>query len=103
MLKTLTLALVLGASTLGVASAQQTPATPTPAPGTTLPAPTAAAPIPGANSFTEAQIKTRLENNGFAGVTGLIKDQDGIWRGMATKGGSSVSVSVDYQGNIVQK
>ncbi len=73
-------------------------------PGPTVPATTGTtmpAAVPGANSFTEGQAKSRLESDGFSAVTGLKKDDDGIWRAMATKGGQSKNVSVDYQGNIV--
>lgn len=54
----------------------------------------------GANSFTEGQAKSRLEGAGFRDVTGLAKDNDGIWRGKANKDGKSVDVGVDYKGNI---
>ncbi len=106
MLKTLTLAIVIGSAALHSASAQQPPANPN-APSnpavSTPSAPAAATPAPGANSFTEAQAKTRLEDQGFTAVTALMKDNDGIWRGMATKAGRSLNVAVDYQGNVVEK
>lgn len=62
---------------------------------------TAAAPVSGANSFTEAQARSRIERDGYSAVTGLVKDDKGIWRGKAMKGASSVGVSLDYQGNVV--
>ena len=55
---------------------------------------------PGANSFTEAQARSRLEAQGFGNVTELRKDDQGIWRGKAQKGGKSVSVSIDYKGTV---
>jgi hypothetical protein len=55
---------------------------------------------PGANSFTEAQARSRLAQHGYGGVSALTKGDDGIWRGTATKDGSAVHVSVDYEGNI---
>lgn len=61
------------------------------------------APGVGANSFTEGQAKSRIESAGYSNVSGLIKDKDGIWRGKATKGGSTVDVALDYQGNVVSK
>jgi hypothetical protein len=61
------------------------------------------APVPGANSFTEHQAKKRLEAYGFRNVSELAKDEDGIWRGRASKNGQIVSVAVDYQGNLVAK
>lgn len=59
------------------------------------------APLAGANSFTESQAKARIEANGFTNVSGLRKDEGSIWRGSAMKDGKSVSVALDYQGNIV--
>ena len=64
---------------------------------------TAAQPVSGANSFTEGQAKSRLEANGYSQVTGLKKDDNGVWRGMATHGGAQVNVSVDYRGNITRQ
>ena len=60
------------------------------------------APVAGANSFTEGQAKSRIENMGFADVTDLKKDDNGVWRGRAMKSGQTVDVSVDYQGNVIQ-
>jgi hypothetical protein len=59
------------------------------------------APAAGANSFTEAQAKSRIEGAGYSNVSGLIKDKDGIWKGKASKGGATVEVGLDYQGNVV--
>ena len=59
------------------------------------------APAAGANSFTEAQAKSSIEKAGYSDVSGLAKDQDGIWRGTATHNGESVDIALDYQGNIV--
>jgi putative membrane protein len=59
-----------------------------------------AAPEPGANSFTEAQARSRLEKNGYVSVTGLTKDSEGIWRGKATKDGRTMDVALDFKGNI---
>ena len=58
------------------------------------------APEAGANSFTEAQAKDRIEGAGFTQVTGLRKDEQGIWRATASKGGAQVNVSVDFRGNV---
>ncbi|WP_027144360.1 DUF4142 domain-containing protein [Mesorhizobium sp. WSM3626] len=63
--------------------------------------PNAAALVPGANSFTEAQAKSRIENAGYSNVSKLTKDDQGIWRGQAAKGGENLNVGVDYQGNVV--
>jgi len=56
--------------------------------------------IEGANSFTEAQARDRLVKAGYSAVEGLAKDDKGIWRGKATKDGRSVSVGLDFKGNI---
>lgn len=59
------------------------------------------APLAGANSFTENQAKDRAMAAGFANVSALTKDENGIWRGTASKDGKSVNVAVDYKGNVV--
>lgn len=61
----------------------------------------AGAPVAGRNSFTENQAKSRIEAKGFTRVSGLKKDQEGVWRGMAMQGDKSVKVSVDFQGNVI--
>jgi hypothetical protein len=55
---------------------------------------------PGANSFTEDQVRSRLEAQGLTNVTELRKDDQGIWRGKATRNGQQVSVALDYKGTI---
>ncbi|MBZ9823180.1 DUF4142 domain-containing protein [Mesorhizobium sp. CA4] len=60
-----------------------------------------AAPVPGANSFTEAQAKSRIQDAGFSNVSALTKDDKGIWRGTAQKDGKQVTVALDFQGNVV--
>jgi hypothetical protein len=61
----------------------------------------AGAPLKGANSFTEGQAKDRAMAAGFTTVSSMKKDDDGIWRGTATRDGKSVPVAVDYKGNVV--
>lgn len=61
---------------------------------------TAAAPVKGRNSFTMGEARRRIEKGGFSQVTGLKKDNDGIWRGKGMKAGASVDVYCDYQGNV---
>jgi hypothetical protein len=70
---------------------------------TTSSTPTPAAPAAGSNSFTMAQAKSRIEAAGYTDVSGLAKDKDGVWRAMASKGGASTNVSLDYQGNVLPK
>jgi hypothetical protein len=57
-------------------------------------------PVAGSNSFTEGQAKSRLEEAGYANVTDLKKDDNGVWRGKASKGGTTSNVSVDFQGTV---
>ena len=62
----------------------------------------AGAPLKGANSFTEGQAKDRaIGYGGVDSVSGLKKDDDGIWRGKATRDGKPVEIAVDYKGNVV--
>ena len=58
------------------------------------------APVAGANSFTEGQAKSRIEDAGYTNVTELKKDDSGVWRGKAQKAGTTTGVSVDFQGNV---
>ncbi len=60
----------------------------------------AMAPVAGANSFTRGEAISRIEAKGYTQVKHLKKDANGVWRGTAKKDGQSVSVSVDYQGNV---
>ena len=73
----------------------------TPAVNTPNSPPNPGAPVAGANSFTEGQAKSRIESTGYTNVSGLRKDDQGVWRGRAMKDGRSVNVSLDFQGNVV--
>jgi putative membrane protein len=88
-------------TTAGAMVQPSTAQTTMPPPSPKAPAETKA-PQPGANSFTEAQAKSRLEANGYTAVSELKKDESGIWRGKATHAGHPVDVSLDYQGNIIR-
>jgi hypothetical protein len=55
---------------------------------------------PGANSFTEDQARSRIEDAGFGDVTELTQDDQGIWRAKAMRDGKPVSVGIDYKGNV---
>lgn len=57
-------------------------------------------PARGRSSFSEAQARRRIESRGFQQVTGLRKDEGGVWRGTAMRDGASVPVWLDYKGNI---
>ena len=61
----------------------------------------ATAPVAGANSFTEAQARTRIESMGYTNVSGLSKDNQGVWHGTAMKDGKQVNVAADFKGNVV--
>jgi hypothetical protein len=53
--------------------------------------------------FTESQAKSRIEAGGYSNVTELKKDDKGVWRGKAMKDGKSLTVSVDFQGNVIAR
>ena len=54
----------------------------------------------GANSFTEGEVRSRLDKAGFKDAKDLKKDGEGIWRGTAMHGGKSVGVGLDFKGNV---
>ena len=60
-------------------------------------------PASGATSFTEGQARGRIEDKGYTAVTALTKDDNGVWRGTATKDGSNAQVWMDYKGNVGQQ
>ncbi|MET3844027.1 PepSY domain-containing protein [Bradyrhizobium sp. OAE829] len=58
------------------------------------------APVAGRNSFTEGQAKSKIEEAGYSNVSDLTKDDNGVWRAKASKGGAPTDVSLDFQGNV---
>jgi hypothetical protein len=54
----------------------------------------------GANSFTEGQAKKRIAKAGYRDVSGLTKDDAGLWKGTAQQNGKTVNVALDYKGNV---
>jgi putative membrane protein len=45
-----------------------------------------------------------LSHGGYTNVSGMTKDDKGVWHGQATnKGGKSVAVTVDYQGSVTEQ
>ncbi len=98
MKKTILVSLVAASMSFG-ALAQTSTTSPMPAPKADA---DKNAPLPGANSFTEGQAKSRLEENGYSSVSALKKDDNGVWKGKATHSGKQVNVSVDYRGNITR-
>lgn len=59
-----------------------------------------AAPAKGHSSFTEGQAKKRIAKAGYTGVGDLTKTDAGLWQGRAMKDGKSVTVTLDYKGNV---
>jgi Peptidase propeptide and YPEB domain len=59
---------------------------------------------PGTDSLNEDQAKSRIEAKGYSNISGLQKDDHGIWRGKATmKDGRAVAVILDLEGDIYSK
>jgi hypothetical protein len=57
--------------------------------------------LPGAERLSEDQAKVRIEAKGYLNISGLQKDNRGIWHGKATlKDGRPVAVILDLDGNI---
>lgn len=54
----------------------------------------------GQNSFNQAEALDRIQSAGYANVTGLFKDTDGLWQAQATYNGKVVRVALDYKGNV---
>ena len=96
-MKKLLIATLIASTTSFGAMAQTSTMSPMPAPKADA---DKNAPLPGANSFTEGQAKSRLEANGYSNVSALKKDENGIWKGSATHSGAKVNVSVDYRGTL---
>jgi hypothetical protein len=44
--------------------------------------------------------KTAIEQDGYKGVKGLAKGDDGVWRGRALRGSTEIAISVDPGGNV---
>lgn len=60
-------------------------------------------PAHGANSFSQGEARRRIERQGFQNISGLRKDNDGVWRGTATKDGQQAHVWLDYKGSVGQQ
>jgi len=57
-------------------------------------------PAKGANSFTMGEAQSRMAAKGYTNISGLSKNADGVWEGKAQKGGRTVTVWLDYKGNV---
>jgi hypothetical protein len=51
-------------------------------------------------AFTADQAKSQIEAEGYSKVSGLKKDDKGIWQGKAVKDGSPVNVTLDTAGKV---
>ena len=60
-------------------------------------------PARGRNSFSMGEARRRIESRGYSNVSGLAKDNGGVWRGKGMKDGGQVSVWLDYKGNVGQQ
>ena len=69
-------------------------------PATNANAPTEAGIATKGNLFTEKQARAHLLHLGYADVSNLTKDENGVWHGTATKGGEQRSVAVDVKGAV---
>ncbi|MER2265379.1 hypothetical protein [Methylobacterium oxalidis] len=102
----LLIAALLSLGGAGLSEAQTAPAPGKPAPDQPATTGTAAHGAvgeklePGANSFTEGQVKERFAKMGFGEVKDLKKDDQGIWHGKAVHAGKEVSIGMDYKGNV---
>lgn len=57
----------------------------------------------GVGLGSEAQARARVERDGYTGVADLTKGPDGVWRGTAMRGSTSVQVMVDARGNVLSQ
>lgn len=55
---------------------------------------------PGANSFTEGQVRSRMEQAGLKDIKDVKKDDNGIWRAQAMHNGQTATVGMDFKGNV---
>ena len=53
---------------------------------------------PKGNLFNEQQAREHLSHLGYTGISNLTKDENGAWRGTATKDGEQRQVAVDVKG-----
>jgi len=49
---------------------------------------------------TEGFARMAIELDGYKGVKGLAKGNDGVWRGRALRGTTEIAISVDANGNV---
>jgi len=54
----------------------------------------------GHNSFTESQARGRIAKAGYTHIGKLTQNENGVWQGQAVKDGKTVTVALDYKGNV---
>jgi putative membrane protein len=57
-------------------------------------------PAKGASPFTEAEVRNRMQLQGYRQISALTKDKDGVWHASASKNGRQVHVALDSKGNM---
>jgi len=57
----------------------------------------------GKNSFTKAEARARIQAAGYSNVHHLVLDSNGLWQAKALQAGESVSVALDYKGNVASQ
>ena len=77
-----------------VALAQETPAAAAAAP------PAAESNLPGTTVYSEAQIRHHVETRGYTRVRRVAKDENGLWKGTANKGGTLGTFNVERMGKV---
>ena len=76
-----------------IALAQETPAA--------AAAPAAAeSNLPGTTVYSEAQIRHHVETRGYTRVRRVAKDENGLWKGTANKGGTLGTFNVERMGKV---
>ncbi len=95
MIRTIAIAAALATSLAALPALAETPAATSTA--------TEAGPAAKGNLFTEKQARTHLLHLGYTNVSGLTKDENGVWHGSATKDGNTRTVAVDVKGAATAK
>ena len=65
--------------------------------------PTRMRPLQAQTASPKVRRSPALKPAGYASVSDLKKDDQGVWRGSAMKDGKRVNVSLDFQGNVVAR
>ena len=92
MIRTIAITAALAISLVALPALAETPATGTSTQAT----------APKGNLFTEQQAREHLSHLGYTGISDLTKDENGVWRGSATKDGNTRTVAVDVKGAVAK-